>query len=205
MTYSIIGFDRENNLLGIAVSSGSIAVGSRVPWARFLVGGVATQAYTNPSLGPIILELLSRNYSPQEALDKALSMDPEREYRQVAVLKWGGGSAYYSGSRVPEKYSGYSRGDCVAIANLVVSHDIPKILCTTFINSLGMGLAEALLEALREAHVVGGDKRGDLSAALVVVGKTEYTPYYDRIIDLRVDYSRDPVRELIEIYRRTRI
>ncbi|HID41154.1 MAG TPA: DUF1028 domain-containing protein, partial [Pyrodictium sp.] len=37
-------------------------------------------------------------------------------------------------------------------------------------------------------------------AAIIVVGQTEYAPYYDRVVDLRVDYSKDPVEELRKIY-----
>ncbi|WFO75018.1 DUF1028 domain-containing protein [Desulfurococcaceae archaeon MEX13E-LK6-19] len=205
MTYSIIGIDKENNVLGIAVASGSIAVGSRVPWARYLVGGVATQAYTNPALGPLILDYLQKGLSPNEALEKALSNDPRKELRQVAVLDWNGRSAFYCGQDIPDEYAGYSLDNCVCIANLVVSKDIPKAMCETFKVSINMGLAEALLEALREAHDMGGDRRGDLSAAIIIVGKTEYLPYYDKILDLRIDYSKDPVKELIRLYRLIRV
>ncbi len=205
MTYSIIGIDKENNVLGIAVVSGSIAVGSRVPWAKYLVGGVATQAYTNPALGPVILGYLEKGFSPQEALEKALASDPRRNLRQVAVLNWEGKSAFYSGDKVPDEYAGCSLKNCVCIANLVVSKEIPKVMCETFESSLSMGLGEALLEAIREAHMMGGDKRGDLSAALLIVGRTEYVPHYDKIIDLRIDYSPDPVKELIKVYRLMRI
>jgi len=54
MTYGILAIDLSKKMLGIGVASGSIAVGSRVPWACAGVGVVATQAYTNPALGPII-------------------------------------------------------------------------------------------------------------------------------------------------------
>ncbi len=35
MTYSIVSFDPRNRFIGIGTVSGSIAVGSRVPWAKY--------------------------------------------------------------------------------------------------------------------------------------------------------------------------
>ena len=206
MTYSIIVFNPDHGVLGIGVVSGSIAVGSRVPWARLGVGGVVTQAYTNPALAPIILNLIEKGYSCREAIYKALENDPEPTLRQIAVMKWGGSDkAYYNGEGIPEEYSGYMDEYCVAVANLVVSKEIPRIMCRTYNGLREAGLVEAILEALREAHLLGGDKRGDTSATLLVIGETPYGRKYDRIIDLRVDYSKEPVKQLTEIYRRMRV
>ncbi len=59
-----------------------------------------------------------------------------------------------------------------------------------------------MLIALEEGHKAGGDRRGDKSAALVVVGvHPEYEVSYDRIVDLRVDFSPNPVDELKKLYR----
>ena len=202
MTYSIIGIDKEKDMLGIAVVSGSIAVGSRVPWVRYGIGGVATQAYTNPALGPIILKLLKEGLNPREALEEALTLDEMKEYRQVAVMNWDGKSAFYCGKMIPKEYAAYQSKNSVAIANLVVSKEIPKTMCDVFENTISIGLDEALLRAIEEAHLMGGDKRGDHSAAIIIVGKTEYAPYYDKVIDLRIDYSKDPVDKLKAIYGR---
>ncbi len=205
MTYSIIVLDKKTDLMGIGVVSGSIAVGSRVPWARYRVGGVATQAFTNPSLGPIILDLLGKGHDPEEALTKALMSDNQRMLRQVAVMDWRGRTAYHNGSNVPGEHGAYVYRECVSIANLVVSKDIPEILCRTYYEYQGDPV-DALLKALWEAHRLGGDRRGDHSSVLLVVGWTPHHPYYDRIIDLRIDYSRDPINQLINlynIYRRT--
>ena len=202
MTYSIIGIDKEKDMLGIAVVSGSIAVGSRVPWAKYGIGGVTTQAYTNPVLGPIILKFLNEGLNPREALEKALASDKMREYRQVAVMNWDGKSAFYYGKMIPKECAAYQSKNSVAIANLVVSKEIPKIMCDVFENAISIGLDEALLKVIEEAHLMGGDKRGDHSAAIIIVGKTEYAPYYDKVIDLRIDYSKDPVDKLKAIYGR---
>lgn len=48
----------ESGQLGIAISSSSMAVGSRCPWLLPGVGAVASQNITLPSLGPQILSAL---------------------------------------------------------------------------------------------------------------------------------------------------
>lgn len=202
MTYSIVCYDPVEMMFGVGVVSGSIAVGSRVPWARYPVGAVATQAYTNPSLGPIILDYLSQGIEPGEALYRALATDPEPEKRQVAVIDGRGRKAVHSGLEIPFERGQHVASNAVCIANLVVDPSLPRILCNVFEEEFPIhGLVEAMLTALGEAEALGGDKRGDRSAALLVVGKTGYGDYYDRILDVRVDYDpgERPVRRLREI------
>ena len=203
MTYSILAFDPLLGQAGVAVVSGSIAVGSRVPWGRHGVGVVATQAYTNPALGPLVLEYLVKLSSAEEALEAALRHDPSPAHRQVAVVDYRGGVAVHDGDWCPS-WHGYlvsSREPAVCIANLVTGPEVCEAAMERLASIRGT-LAERLLEAIAAAHAAGGDRRGDRSAALLVVGQTEYAPYYDRIIDLRVDYSQDPVSELRRLYHR---
>ncbi len=198
MTYSIIALDRKEGMLGIAVTSGSVAVGSRVPWARRGVGGVATQAYTNPALGLMILSLLERGMLPGKALREALSGDPEPDMRQVAVLSWNGEMAVHEGEKIPEKHGAAEGEDCVCIGNLLSTREVVEAMREAFQRSR-VPLYRRLLGALEAGHEAGGDARGDRSAALIVVGETEYLPFYDRIIDLRVDNAEgNPVRGLYE-------
>ena len=200
MTYSLIVLDRDRDLLGIGVVSGSLAVGSRVPWGRYGVGGVASQAYTNPALGPIILDYMSRGHSSEGAIKKALNRDKQPNLRQVAAIDWSGQAAYYNGRNIPREFGGFIYRECVAIANLVVSSEIPEILCRSYYEGTYSDIVLSIIHALTEAHRIGGDRRGDRSAAILVVGMTEFTPYYDKIVDLRIDYSKEPIKDLERIY-----
>ncbi|MCK4896786.1 MAG: DUF1028 domain-containing protein, partial [Candidatus Heimdallarchaeota archaeon] len=47
MTFSIVAYDPERKEWGVAVQSKFIAVGSIVPFAKFGVGAIATQAWAN--------------------------------------------------------------------------------------------------------------------------------------------------------------
>ncbi len=202
MTYSILAYDPAAGQAGVAVVSGSIAVGSRVPWGRHGVGVVATQGYTNPALGPMILELLARGYSASDAIARALASDTSPAHRQVAVVDYRGDLAFHDGEWTPAWHGARVSAieSAVAIGNLVTGEKVVEAMIEAFEATRGT-LAERLLAAIEAGHRAGGDRRGDRSAALLVVGATEYGPLYDRIVDLRVDYHpRDPVAELIKLY-----
>jgi uncharacterized Ntn-hydrolase superfamily protein len=63
-------------------------------------------------------------------------------------------------------------------------------------------LAERMLAALDAAQAVGGDIRGRQSAALIVVtGKPTGQTWKDRIFDLRIDDSPQPLAELRRLVR----
>src|SRR2546429_227153 len=56
--------------------------------------------------------------------------------------------------------------------------------------------ARRLVAALQAGQDAGGDARGVMSAALVVVDRDPSEPWAGRPIDLRVDRSDDPIGEL---------
>src|SRR4029453_13298839 len=63
-------------------------------------------------------------------------------------------------------------------------------------------LAERMMAALDAAQLAGGDIRGNKSAALIVVtGKPTGQAWKDRIFDLRVDDSPEPLKELRRLVR----
>jgi uncharacterized Ntn-hydrolase superfamily protein len=69
-------------------------------------------------------------------------------------------------------------------------------MAQAFENTKG-DLADRMLAALDAAQAVGGDIRGRQSAALVVVtGKPTGKAWKDRLFDLRVDDSSEPLQEL---------
>ena len=97
-TYSIVAADPDTGELGIAVESKFIAVGAVVPWAKAGVGAIATQSWANTSFGTKGLELMGKGLSPQEALDRMLAEDDEKEYRQVGLVDAAGNAASFTGS-----------------------------------------------------------------------------------------------------------
>ncbi len=205
MTYSLVAVDLSKGLLGVGVVSGSIAVGSRVPWAKAGVAAIATQAYTNPAIALWIIELMGKSLSVKEALKKALLKDGKPELRQVVAVDFKGDTVAHSGDRIPlERKELLFKGYACA-GNLLRRRSVVDALCEGFSESIG-SLPARIINALKAGHEAGGDARSDHSAALLIVGdKLKFSGYYDKLIDLRVDYSPNPVKELIKLYRLIRV
>ncbi len=201
MTYSLVAVDIPSGLLGVVVASGSIAVGSRVPWGKAGVAAAATQAYTNPLLGKWIVELIAEGYSPKDAVAQALHNDSNPQLRQVAAVDASGRAAVFAGKEIPEPHLEVSGEGFACIGNLLKTREVVKEMCRIYIENNALPFPVRLLHALKAGHVEGGDARGDRSAAILVFGRHPiYGDEYGKLVDLRVDLSSDPVNDLIKIY-----
>jgi uncharacterized Ntn-hydrolase superfamily protein len=204
-TFSIIGHDPVTGELGIAVQSKFLAVGAVVPWAKAGVGAIATQSYANTSYGPRGLALLELGLHPQEVIEVLTRDDPDRDYRQFAVMDRHGNTAAYTGPKCYD-WAGHVTGPGFSCqGNILVGEDTVKAMATTFQNSTGP-LGERLILALDAGQRAGGDARGRQSAALLVVKEGGgYGGFNDRAVDLRVDDHPDPIAELRRLYEMHRL
>lgn len=194
MTFSIVARCRETGSLGVATATGRAKVRSRVPYVEFDVGAIATQALTAMSYGVTGLKLLRHGLSPKEALERMLNMDEEREKRQVIIIDRFGQKAAFTGKEVP-LWKGHIIGEeYVAAGNTLNNKPVLESTVKTFERYKG-NLAERLLNALEAGEKAGGDKRGIISAALIVTGKRSS-------VDLRVDIHSNPIGELRRLYKR---
>jgi uncharacterized Ntn-hydrolase superfamily protein len=198
MTYSIVARDRETGELGVAVQSRAFNTGAIVPWAAPGVGVVATQSYTEPSYGPLGLDLLRAGKTPEEALAELVAADEEPEYRQVAILDGKGRIAVHVGEAcIPA--AGFAAGDGFsAQANMVDSERVWESMAESFERSDGP-LADRLIDALDAAEAAGGDWRGRQAGGIIVVA-AEGEPWA-REVDVRVDDHDDPLGELRRLVR----
>src|SRR6478672_9356363 len=199
-TYSIAACDLEAGQWGVATQSKFLAVGSVVPWAEPKVGAIATQAYANPRYGSDGLKLLQDGLSAEETVERLTSADEGRDQRQLGVVDREGRSASFTGAECVE-WAGGRTGPCYAAqGNILVSAETVDAIAETFESSKGT-LAERLLDCLDAAHAAGGDRRGQQSAALLVVERDGgYAGLSDSIVDLRVDEHERPLEELRRIY-----
>jgi uncharacterized Ntn-hydrolase superfamily protein len=187
---------QKTRVLGVCVSTAVPAVGSRVPHVEAGVGAIATQANTNILYGINGLELLKTGLSPREALETMLTEDPERESRQIIIIDKDGRTAAFTGKETMD-WKGHLVGEEYAVAgNMLVGSQVIEAMAETFESSEG-DIAERLMKALEAGQEAGGDKRGRISAALVVASQERGT---NPILDLRVDKHPDPVRELRRIF-----
>ena len=195
-TFSIAAYDPATGELGVAVASRFFAVGTVVPWAKAGVGAVATQAFANTSFGPRGLKLLAQGMSPEAALKKLLESDDHPERRQVGMVAAGGQSVTYSGKECLSWAGGRHGPNYACQGNILAGPKVVENMEKAFLNTRG-SLAERLFAALSAGNAAGGDARGKQSAALLVVKeKGGYGGYTDRYIDIRVDDSPQPFKEL---------
>lgn len=200
-TYSIAACDLAAGQWGVATQSKFLAVGSVVPWAAPGVGAVATQAYANPRYGPDGLALLREGVSAEDVVSQLTAADAGRDDRQLGVVDAHGGSATYTGSGCFD-WAGGVAGPCFAAqGNILVGTETVDALAATFAATAGAPLAGRLIDCLAAAQAAGGDRRGQQSAALLVVeADGGYAGLSDVLVDLRVDDHPQPISELARLY-----
>ena len=195
-TFSIVARDPTTGELGVAVQSHWFSVGTLVPWAEAGVGAVATQSFVDPSYGSLGLSLMRAGKSAPDTLKSLLAGDDGRDVRQVAMIDSQGHVAAHTGSKnIPA--AGHIVGKDYSVqANLMVNDRVWPAMSLAF-ESMSGDLAERMLAALDAGQAAGGDVRGKQSAALLIVtGKPTGKPWADRVFDLRVDDSTEPLKEL---------
>jgi len=200
-TYSIAACDLDAGQWGVATQSKFLAVGSVVPWAEPRVGAIATQAYANPRYGSEGLGLLRVGLSAEEVVQRLTAADEGRDQRQLGVVDREGRSASFTGAECLD-WAGGRTGPCYAAqGNILVSAATVDAIAETFESSTGT-LAERLLDCLDAAQAAGGDRRGQQSAALLVVEQDGgYAKLSDTIVELRVEDHELPLTELRRLYR----
>src|SRR5260370_32250520 len=88
-------------MFGVAVASSSPAVAARCAYARARVGAVASQNVTDPSLGPLALDLMQSAMSAEAAIAEIKRRGKFIDYRQVLLVDRSGQTAIYLGRDSP--------------------------------------------------------------------------------------------------------
>jgi uncharacterized Ntn-hydrolase superfamily protein len=199
MTFSLVGMCRRTGMFGAAVTTSSMAVGSRCPFARAGVGAVLTQHRTDPRLGLRGIALLAAGHAAHEVIAALVSDNPTIAWRQLAVIDPLGDTAYYHGDRIQSVHAAAQGDGVCAIGNIIRNSDIPQIMVEAFHQQPQAPLAERLLQALEAGLEAGGEYQQVKSAALLVVHDQSF-PW----VDLRVELNPQPLVELRflwELYR----
>ncbi len=195
-TFSIVARDPQTGEMGVAVQSHWFSVGTIVTWAEAGVGAIATQSFVNASFGPRGLEMLKKGMTAQQAVDSLLASDEGREFRQLAIIDSKGNVASFTGKKCVQPAGNIVGDNFSCQANLMINDKVWPAMSEAFKKSTGP-LAERMMAALEAGQKAGGDIRGKQSAAMLVVrGKSTGKVWEDRLIDLRVDDSPEPIKEL---------
>jgi uncharacterized Ntn-hydrolase superfamily protein len=200
-TFSIVARDPKTGEMGVAVQSHYFSVGPVVPWAEAGVGAVATQSLVLVDYGPDGLALMRKGLTARQALDQLVAADTARAGRQVAMVDARGNVATWTGPAcIPD--AGQRTGPQYSVqANLMANERVWPAMAKAYERARG-DLAERMLQALEAGQAAGGDIRGRQSAAILVVkAESSGKPWADRIMDLRVEDSPEPIRELRRLVR----
>lgn len=198
MTFTVGGFCRRTGQFGVALATSSIGAGGRCPHAMPGLGLVATQARTDPRLGPIGLDLLRAGRTAAEAIAGITASTADRSWRQVGVLTAQGDSAVWTGPDVAQPADGMVLDDGFVIGNWVASEAVIAAIAAGFETDPTAPLADRLIAGIEEGLTAGGELDPLQSAALVVCDPAYSFP----VTDLRVDLSTTPIADLRHAWER---
>ena len=199
-TFSIVASDSVTQEMGVAVQSKYFSVGEAVPWAEAGVGAVATQASVNMTYGKKALAMLRTGLTPGEVLRALAANDSLWEGRQLGIVDARGRVASWTGKRCLDWAGGETGAGFACQGNILAGPAVVAGMARAFRGTRGE-LAERLIAALEAGQAAGGDKRGQQSAALLVVRPSATHPEFtERYVDLRVEDHKTPIKELRRLW-----
>ena len=199
MTFSLLGRCGRTNQIGGVITTSSPCVGARCLFLRPGVGGVLTQAITDPRLGPRGLDLLAEGLAPDQVISALQASTPDIDWRQLAVLNLQGESRFAHGARNRGAIGGSSGRDCVAIGNILADAGVVDAMIAAFEADPAADLVDRLLAAIMAGEAAGGEGGPLRAAALKVVDDTAIT-----WADLRIDAAEAPLEALAALWEEYR-
>ncbi len=198
MTFSILTFDNKTGVFAAAAATGSLCVGGWVLRGDIESGFVASQG-TAPSTfwRDDVLRAMHSGKTAQDAVETVTSDDPGKGHRQLIALDRSGATHGFTGAD-SVMYAGHlSQQGLVVAGNMLAGPEVLEAMVTTAQNSTD-GPDHKMLQVLNAARQAGGDNRG-LSSATMLILAPDRPP-----LDLRIDYSDNPIVDLENLYLRTR-
>ncbi|MGE7471027.1 DUF1028 domain-containing protein [Bosea sp. NPDC003192] len=199
MTFSLVARCARTGMFGVAISSSSPAVAARCSYARAGVGAAASQNVTDPTLGPLALDLMQGGMSAAEAIAEVRRRGKFIEYRQVLAVDRDGETAIHSGPNSLGIWTQAQARDVASGGNLLANDGVPQAIVDGFLSSSGH-LGDRLIAAMRAGLAAGGEAGPVRSAGLKIVDKVSWP-----VADLRCDWTEDcpieAVATLWEIYK----
>lgn len=183
MTFSLVARCEETGMFGMAISSSSPAVAARCAYARAGVGAVASQNVTDPTLGPLALDLMQGGMSAAEAIAGIRDLGRFIEYRQVLAVDAQGCTAIHSG---PKSLGIWTQAEAQNVAsggNLLANESVPQAIVDGFLAAKGH-IGDRLIAAMRAGLAAGGEAGPVHSAGMLIVDKVSWP-----VAELRCDWT----------------
>ena len=185
MTFSLVARCPETGMFGMAVSSSSPAVAARCAYARAGVGAVASQNVTDPTLGPLTLDLMESGLSAEEAIAAMRTQARFLEYRQVLAVDVQGRTAIHSGPKSLGIWTQAQAQDVASGGNLLDNDGVPQAIVDAYLTVSGH-IGDRLIAAMRAGRDAGGEAGPVHSAGMMIVDKVAWP-----VADLRCDWTED--------------
>jgi uncharacterized Ntn-hydrolase superfamily protein len=151
---------------------------------------VSTQNITDPSIGPIALDLM-QTVSSVEALMEVKRIKAEFiEYRQVLAVDKDGNTAIHSGTNTNGVFAQAERKNKAAAGNMLASEGVPIEMLDAFEKASeceGSHLGDCLIAALRAGLAAGGEA-GPVHSAGMQISDGRCNVGYP-VVDLRIDWA----------------
>ena len=185
MTFSLVARCAETGMFGTAISSSSPAVAARCSYARAGVGAVASQNITDPTLGPLTLDLMESGQSATAAIAQIQKQGSFIEYRQVLAVDKAGQTAIHSGPNSLGIWTQAQSENVASGGNLLANDTVPQAIVDGFLASTGH-LGDRLIAAMRAGLAAGGEAGPVHSAGMKIVDTVSWP-----VADLRCDWTDD--------------
>lgn len=199
MTFSLVARCEETGMFGVAITSSSPAVAARCSYTRAGVGAVASQNITDPSLGPLTLDLMGRGMSAKEAIAEIAQNGKFMEFRQVLAVDQNGGTAIHSGPNSLGIWTEATGENVASGGNLLANEGVPQAIVDGFQSTAGH-IGDRLIAAMRAGLLQGGEAGPIHSAGMQICDKVGWP-----VADLRCDWTDDcPIENIAtawEIYK----
>jgi len=169
-TFSMVAVDPKKGVCGAVVASKYPAVGKIVPYVRAGIGAFCTQHCHNPEWGELALDMLAKDYLPEQVLAELLRDDAQREKRQLAIIDMSGRAANRNPAKADPSgiWWGAVSGKYYSCqGNTLVGREVLFAMAKAYEETEG-SLADRLMAALIAGDCAGGDHRGRLAAGIRV-------------------------------------
>lgn len=199
MTYSLVARCPETGMFGMAISSSSPAVAARCAYARAKVGAVSSQNVTDPTLGPLTLDLMEQGASAPEAIEEIRKRGRFIEYRQVLAVDAQGRTAIHSGEKALGIWTEAQAANVASGGNLLANEGVPQAIVESYLAASGH-IGDRLIAAIRAGRDAGGEAGPVHSAGMLIVDQVSWP-----VAELRCDWTGDcPIEDIArawEVYK----
>ncbi|MEL6102421.1 MAG: DUF1028 domain-containing protein [Pseudomonadota bacterium] len=196
MTFSLLARDPQSGALGGAAVTGNLCVGAWVLRGRPGVGISASQGHYPSTLwGENVLDEMRSRVETDRAIKNTVAPDGGRAFRQLVALSQYGQGGAFSGQGNVAQVSHLIQADVCSAGNMLTTTRVVEAAVDGYRAASG-SLLRRLLNGLEFGAAEGGDVRGLMSAAVLIVA-VDHPP-----IDLRIDFSTDPLGDLANLVAR---